>query len=252
MESINKMMRTGAIGAITNYQLRITKSRRSLLTWICNPCATASNYYKPARLASNLLSILMLLLILHGCKKEDGLDNPKADAFNGTVTAKVENGASYDAEISSVYALYEATVNSVTGQLTGQTLGNGDYANGGFTISMSTIAEAYLKTVEWFFSDYLGISAELDYSDSAARMLDADFYAISGSQYLDYFIYTTKGSKPTMCLFVYVDSDVTVKGKNVSVALLQGWNRIYCTPADKKVVSNAPGGMKWYLNKDVN
>ena len=206
------------------------------------------------RTDAQLSTLLLLILLLSGCTKEDNFDNPKADSFNGTITAKVENGASYNSEISTVYALYEATVNSVTGQLTGQTAGNGDYANGGFTISMSNVKDEYLKSIQWFFSSYLEISGELEYSNPDTRLLDVDFYAITGGgNYIDYFIYTKTGSKRTTCLFVYADSDVTVKGgKNVSVALAQGWNRIYCTPADKKVVSNAPSGMKWYLNNDAN
>jgi hypothetical protein len=50
---------------------------------------------------------------------------------------------------------------------------------------------------------------------------------------------------------VYVDSDVTVKGKNVSVMFSKGWNRLYWTPSDNRVTTSAPAGMKWYLNRDV-
>ena len=230
MESINKMKRTDANG---KGKFSGTNGKRQFSTF---------NFQ---------LSILLLALLVSGCKKEDSMDNPKADSFNGTVTAVVENGAAYNSEIGTVYALYEATINSVTGQLTGQTLGNGQFTNGGFTVSMSNIRSESLKDIQTFFSSLLEISAALEYSNPDARLLDADFYAItSGGNYLDYFIYTTTGSKRTVCLFVYVDSDATVKGKNVSVALLQGWNRIYWTPADKKVVSKAPGGMKWYFNNE--
>jgi len=217
MESINKMKRTGA------------NRKRFFLT------------------------IFVLALVMGGCTKDDDMGAPKADAFDGTVTVKVENGASYNAEIGTVYALYNATVNSVTGQLTGQTLGNGNYASGGFTINLSTIPVASLINIQTFFATVLEISGTLEYSDPDARLLDADFFAITnGGDYLDYFIYAKTGSKRTSCLFVFADSDVTVTGgKNVSVALRAGWNRIYCTPADKKVTSNAPSGMKWYLNKDV-
>ena len=199
-----------------------------------------------------LSTVLLLALITGGCTKDD-TGTPKADTFNGTVTAKVENGASYNAEIGTVFALFNATINSVTGQLTGQTLGNGNYANGGFTINLSGIPTSNLMNIQTFFTNYLEISGALEYSDSDARLLDVDFYAIlNDGNYLDYFIYLKTGSKPTICLFVFADRDVTITGgKNVSVALQSGWNRIYITPADKKVTSKAPSGMKWYLNSDV-
>jgi len=217
MESINNMKRTGA------YRKRFVST------------------------------IVMLALIAGGCTKDDDMGAPKADSFDGTVTAKVENGASYNSEIGTVFGLYNATVNSVTGKLTGQTLGNGDYANGGFTVNLSAIPVANLMNIQTFFTNVLEISGTLEYSDPDVRLLDVDFYAIlNDGNYLDYFIYTKTGSKQTTCLFVFADSDVTVTGgKNVNVALRSGWNRIYCTPADKKVVSNAPSGMKWYLNRDV-
>ena len=198
--------------------------------------------------------IFFFALILNGCSKDDDkMSNPIADSFSGTITANIENGASYNSEISKVFALYEATVNSVTGKLTGKTLGNVEYINGGFTINISEIPASSLINIQTFFSTTLGINGALELSNPDARVLDADFYAISSDgKYVDYFIYTKTGSKPTTCLFVYADSEVTVtSGKNVSMALRKGWNRIYCTPADKKVTSIAPSGMKWFLNKDV-
>ena len=200
------------------------------------------------------LSILFLFsLLMSGCTKEDGMGAPTADPFDGTVTAMVENGASYNAEIGAVYALYNATVNSVTGQLTGQTLGNGDYAGGGFTLNLAAIPVANLMNIQTFFTTVLEISKACDFSDPDTRLLNADFYAITkAGNYADYFIYARTGSKRTTCLFVYADREATVAGgRDVSVAFRPGWNRIYYTPADKKVVSSAPGGMKWYLQNDT-
>ena len=57
---------------------------------------------------NKFLILFLFALILSGCTKEDDLGAPKADSFNGTVTAKVENGASYNSEIGMVYALYNA------------------------------------------------------------------------------------------------------------------------------------------------
>jgi hypothetical protein len=197
------------------------------------------------------LSILFLLLLFSGCEKED-TDTLKADSFNGTLTAKVENGASYNSQISKVWALFDAEVNSA-GELKGMMAKEGAYADGGFTVSLPAIPAQYLTGISLFFSNVLNIRDELDISEPGARMLDVDFFGISGENtYIDFFTFTNRAAKRVTCLFAYVDSDVTVKGgKNVKVMLKQGWNRIYWTPSDSKVTSSAPSGMKWYLNRDV-
>jgi len=210
----------------------------------------------PRRRGSNLLIILLFFaLILQGCKDDDKLDmdNPTPDTFNGTVTAKVENGASYEAEISTVWALYDATTNSA-GQLNGRMLATGDYTNGGFTINMTEIPASFLMNVQTFFATVLNVSGELDIDEPDARMLSADFFGIASDNttYVDFFTYSSTGSKRTTCLFIYVDSNVTIKdGKSISVAFQKGWNRMYVTPSDRMAVSKAPKDLKWYLNKDL-
>jgi hypothetical protein len=152
-----------------------------------------------------------------------------------------------------VFALFNAAISS-SGQLTGTQISSGDYQDGGFSIALNAIPASSLKNVRTFFADYVIESADLDISDPDARLLDADFFGISSTNlYVDYFAYTNStSSNRTSCLFVYADSDVTVKGgKNVSVVLLRGWNRIYITPSDKKISSKAPKGMKWYLRSDL-
>ena len=207
----------------------------------------------PYRWGSNLLPIVILFaLTLSGCTEEDDLENQKEDTFNGTLTAKVENGASYEAQISTVWALYDATTNSA-GELNGRMLVASDYTNGGFTINLPEIPAQFLMNIATFFSSVLNISSELEIDDPDARLLFAEFFGItSDNNYVDSFKYTNTGSKRTTCHFVFVNSDVTVKGgSNINVTLHRGWNRIYWTSSDNKVVSNAPSGMKWYLNKDV-
>ena len=192
-----------------------------------------------------------VLMTFTACPADDELGNSKQDSFNGKLTAKVENGASYEAQISKVWALYDAEVNSA-GELRGRMLSTGDYVNGGFAIDLPDVSASFLMNIQTFFTSGLSIDAELDYSDPDTRLLDADFFGISSDdKYVDYFVYTTGGTKRTICLFVFAESDVTVKGGSVNVKLHRGWNRIYWTPSDKKVSSSAPGGMKWYLNSNI-
>ena len=190
--------------------------------------------------------ILLFLLLFNGCKKEDEMDNLTADSFNGSITANVENGASYNSQIRIVWVLFDSQINN--GYLTGIKVTEGQYANGGFSVSMPDIPDQYLTNVKTFFSNVLNVNGDLDYSNSDARMLYVDFWGMdSDLGYIDYFTYTNTGSKRTTCFFVYSDSEVTVKGgKNIGVMLRKGWNRIY--RSSDKLTSKAPDDMKWYLN----
>ena len=196
-----------------------------------------------------LIALLFFALAFNGCLEEIDMDNLKADSFNGTISAKVENGASYNSQISTVWALFDSALNN--GQLTGRMTAEGDYTNGGFTVDLPEIPAQFLMNIQTFFTSVLNVSGELEYSDPDARLSYVDFWGIAAdNNYVDYFIYTNTGSKRTTCLFVFVDSDVTVKGgTNIGVALRKGWNRIYWS--SERVTSSAPGGMKWYLRSDV-
>ena len=229
METIIKMQRTGV--AERRNQLSIGRTRRFAPT-----------------------VLLMVALILGGCSKDDDeLNNGKTDSFNGTVNAKVENGASYEGQISTVWALYNAEVNS-SGALRGNMLSTGDYTNGGFKITLPDIPSSFLVNVQTFFANGMNIDGELEYSEPDAQILDADFFGITeDDEYLDYFVYINSDTQRTRCLFIFADSNVTIKGgKDVNVSLRKGWNRIFWTPASNKVVSTAPSGMKWYLSSAIN
>jgi hypothetical protein len=208
-----------------------------------------------ATLKNKALSIfLFTALILSGCSKDDDKpinpENLTPDSFNGKITATVENGAQYEDQISKVWALFDAKVNS-SNELTGRMLSDGDFSDGGFSINLNEIPSTFLMDVQSFFTTVLGISNELEYSDPDVRLLNAEFFGISSDdKFIDQIIFTTTGSKRTTCLFVFSEDDVTVTGgKTVGVMLRQGWNRIYWTSADKKVTSIVPSGLKWQLSK---
>jgi len=195
--------------------------------------------------------LLLFALFLIGCEKKETEGSSGESSFNGKITAKVENGKDYDSQISTVWALFDAEVNS-DGELIGRMVTDCDYKNGGFTIELPNVPSSFLMNIETFFSSGLGISNELDYSDSDARILDVDFFGISSDgDYVDLFVYTDAASKPVICLFVFSDSNVTVKGKNVDVSIKRGWNRVYWTPSGNKVTSSSPKNMKWYLYNDL-
>ena len=256
METIIKMQRTGANGSqqVANHGLFSVGGRSNQLS---NGGTHRFGHLglsigRTRRFAPTVL--LMVALILGGCSKDDDdLNGGKNDSFNGTVNAKVENGASYESQISTVWALYDAEINSA-GELRGRILSSGDYTNGGFTITLPDIPSSFLVNVQTFFESGMKINGDLEYSEPDAQILDADFFAISAdNEYLDYFVYTNAAAKRTTCLFIFADSNVTVKGgKDINVSLRKGWNRIFWTPADNKVVSTAPSGMKWYPNSALN
>jgi len=195
---------------------------------------------------------LFFALVLSGCSKSEGGGSGKADSFDGKITAKVVNGEDYDSDISKIWALFDASIDK-SGELRGRMVAQGEYEDGGFTIELPDVPASYLKNLESFFANDLEIGDELDLSDSDIRILNVDLYGISSKdKYVDYFVYTNNASKPVVCLFVYADGKVTVKGgKNINVTLAEGWNRIYWTPSDNKVSSSAPKGMKWYVNGDL-
>jgi hypothetical protein len=199
-----------------------------------------------------IAAILMFAFAFSGCEKDDNSSSANADWFNGKLTAKIENGEDYDSQISKVWALWDAGVNS-SGDLIGRILTECEFEEGKFSIDLPEIPDQFLMNIETFFSSNLEIDVDLNINNSEARLLDIDFFGISSAnKYVDYFIYTTSGAKKTVCLFVYVDSNVTVKGgKNVNIKLKEGWNRIYWTPADGKVTSSPPSGLKWYLYNDI-
>jgi len=190
----------------------------------------------------------IVLLLLNGCEKDE-LDNVKADSFNGTIKAQVENGESYNSQISKVWALFDAKLNG--NQLTGRMVNDSPFTDGGFNLNLPELPEQYLMNIQTFFAELVKESDKLEISNPEARLLDVDFFGISGSDnYVDYFVYANSGSKRSTCLFVYVDSDATVKGgNNVAIKLKKGWNRLYVS--SDKITSNAPKDMKWYLRRDV-
>jgi|GEM_PF-2548738 len=244
-ETLNRNRRTGANGKNVRSNSLCTKLT-SALAGYRKSCSLATPF---GRIKMSLCTLL-LALFLAGCTKDD-MDNLKADAFDGKITAKVENGASYNSQISTVWALLNAAISN--GQLTGVMAAQCNYANGGFTIDLPAVPAQYLMDIQSFFTTVLGAGGDAEYSNPGARLIDIDFFGISSSNDLvDFFIYAGTGAKRTVCLFVFADSDVTVKGgKNVAVMLRQGWNRIYVTPSENRVFTNAPKGMKWYINSEA-
>jgi hypothetical protein len=120
---------------------------------------------------------------------------------------------------------------------------------------MAAMTDVKRMNIQTLLTNVLEMCGELTCSDPetwrAASLQPTDF-AQAGGQYADYFMYARTGSKRTTYLFVLADREATIAdGRNVSVAFRPEWRRSYCTPADQKVTSSAPSGMKWYLYSDA-
>jgi hypothetical protein len=201
------------------------------------------------KVVKNSMIVAVMTLAMMSCKKEDVGSKLVSGAFNGTVTAAVENGAAYNDQISKVIAVIDARI--VNNEFHGTSAGQSSYANGGFSISLpAEVPDEFLVNIEDFFTDVLQVSGKLKYSVTGARMNYVDFVGFLNDYYVDFFNYYKRGDKPVICFCVYADMDVDVTGgTNISVSLRQGWNRIYHTDG-KSISTKAPDGMKWYLNRD--
>ena len=190
--------------------------------------------------------VLVAAIALCGCQK-DSLKTASG-AFNGRVTAKIENGASLNSIISTVMVVNGPYIENNT--LKGVYVGESDFKNGGFDIELPAngFANGYMS-IKKFFEDCLDVHEDLEYSDANVQVEDVDFLAFDADDYLrGYFIYgsSAKEEGRTTGFFVYSKEDVTVTGgKNISVSLKAGWNRL-CHSATS-VTTKAPSGMKWFF-----
>jgi len=204
-------------------------------------------------------------VVFAGCKKDDD-DKLVSDAFDGKITATVENGAAYNSQFSMVAAVVYTDTEPWY-----EILATGTYANGGFTITLpATLDAKYLETFEEFSED--GIPAGINVSDKNAKVLSGLSLAAANSNGSSNsgLIYGKVGSNSyTMVTFMYADRDVTVTGsykeeleggytdeEHANVSLKKGWNRVYMTStetktSDKSEITTKPvSGVKWYFEED--
>ena len=202
------------------------------------------------------ISILMAMITVAtmSCSKDNDNDEPLVSgAFNGTVTAAVDGGAALT--VNAVLALNDPGFD-YSGDFDGNLIGDGgSFKNGSFTITLPTSGlSSYLVDVAGFFDDFMaaGDKGKLKVSNPSTRVLDVDFVGFyydddEDEVYVSGLFFYATADKSIKSLFVYADSDVDVTGgKNVSVRLKQGWNRVYVSD---KLTTKAPESMKWYFEK---
>jgi len=183
--------------------------------------------------------------------KEDGTlyEKPESGAFDGKITAKVENASEADnANVSKVQALlWDDNIDDDV------VIASGSYANGNFTLTLpQTVSNNLLENVEDRFGD-----PEVEISDKKANIAIVwGFYYYDGDDKrvgsLDY----EKGN--IYAFFVYADKDVTVTGRSsdndiYNMSLKKGWNIVYDNPTSigkKGYTTQSIDGLKWYFYKD--
>jgi hypothetical protein len=194
--------------------------------------------------------VLAAGFIFSGCSKGDKVDLPSG-SFNGTVTASVDGGS--ELTVNTILAINNAGFNNA-GEFDGNVIGNGvKSSNGSFTITLpTTVSDQYLTAITPFFDAIMAASdkGKLKVSNPNARIVNVDFIGFyvdenDNVSVLGIFSYATS-DKTTTCMFVYVDSNVTITaGANVSISLKTGWNRIYIS--SDKLTTKAPDSLKWYF-----
>ena len=197
--------------------------------------------------------VAIMVIAATSCSKDDkeSVTKLESGAFNGRITASVENSSAISGKIDYVLASADLVLSGGSYNFT--TLGFGEYKSGGFTIVLDTPESNKLRGIEDLFQNVFKVSGTLKYTNPSARatfVLDfLSVYEDNGDIYGGGLFRNRTPDETTMCVFVYVDEDVNVTAsKNISVSLKEGWNRMfYSSGSDKsEVTTKNPGSTKWY------
>ena len=206
------------------------------------------------------LTVLAMTAFVGGCKKDKDKTTTTeipTSTFDGKITATVENGSAYNSLVKRVVAYFDESVR--------QLYAVGNYANGGFTLTLPNLEgnqNLWLLTTD--DADLGGINI----SDKTAKttVFDPEFYGLSSTSgsvqendvVCGFYYYSEKeGAEANP---VYADKNVTVTGSNggngwkeeYNVSLKKGWNWVYYRHYEengKEMVTfttQAVSGLKWY------
>ena len=155
-------------------------------------------------------------------------------AFNGVITAHVENGSALNSRIKELYAA-EFYVWSGTEKVYNRVPVSGTYVNSGFTVTLPEKPDTkYLSTVE----DTFGYHAE-NASDKNANIFKVnEIHGLdrNGSLAAAFKLYEIQGDDDDAfeyyVSFYYADRDVLIywggeDGAHVNLNLKKGWNKVY-------------------------
>ena len=197
------------------------------------------------------MAIMGTTLLLWSCQKDNA--PLVSGAFNGTITASVADGARFNSSFTKVWALVGAEETSSGGLEADELIAIGQYANGGFTITLpSSLNEEHLMNIRDFFEDEMRVSGNLKYSNPDAKIAGLDFIAANDSNEWYGFFYSADGdaAQRTFCFIIYADADVDVTG-GPTVSFKRGWNRLYYSSPKSLVTTKEPNGITWYFEDDL-
>ena len=208
-----------------------------------------------------VIAALVVSAAFTSCNKNGDDDKDEGGATIDKITAKVEGGAKYNGEITTV----KLAVDEYTA------LATGNWNNGGFTIELpKTVDAEYLYTVDY--------ESTVTVSNKNAKQFCAWFIGYDADDGLvDDFWYAKQGmvnNSLTYAEYIYVDSDVNISGTEkysdegyewnfvYSLTLKKGWNITYWVESETeksgKTVYNGEhknstvSGLKWYSSEDLD
>ncbi|MDR1340600.1 MAG: hypothetical protein LBK58_11195 [Prevotellaceae bacterium] len=206
---------------------------------------------------------LFTVVALCSCNKDEDENDDKGGngvIQNNTVTAVVENGASYNSKID----LVEAVTYSNDDKLI--TLASAPYTNGGFTLNLpASLGAQYLEPL---FDEEDEIPDGVTVSNPNVKTGEAILDAYKSDSYVGSFYH---GNGDWEGELIYVDGDVSISGSGTETwtygegteyeetytntyryncNLRKGWNIMYEKRTEKdsyEYTTQAPANVKWYF-----
>jgi hypothetical protein len=204
----------------------------------------------------------MVAALASSCKKDDEENSGGGGSTSAayTVTAQVENGNSYNAQIDSVKMLIYKYVEE-TGEIElVSTIASAAYHNGGFTLKLpATVSNAYLSEL-----GAVGLGAGLDgitiSNPSVKTTSGTAIVAYKSGEQAGNFIYSAATLFVGQGQYVYANGDVSLTGSvtdsdtygmamKYNVQLKKGWNMVYTklnmNSMEFEMTTQEPSGLKW-------
>ena len=179
----------------------------------------------------------------------------ESGAFDGKITAQVENGNSYNSVIQLVKAeIWDDEADELA------VIATGNYSNGGFTMVLpATVKNSLLIAVKEWWDELQNIVISNN-NTKITYFEDVIGYNSAGEEVYS-FVHNKHNEEGinAFVYYVYADNDVTITGSNYHIicnmSLKKGWNIVYITVAEtengkSEMTTNAVSGLKWFCTKD--
>jgi hypothetical protein len=205
---------------------------------------------------------LFAVVTICSCDENDNDGNGDSGRLpSNTITAVVENGSAYDAEIDSVKVFIGHYDESSRTYLE-TTIALAAYTNGQFTFTLpETVSGEWLSNIADDFGED-GIPNGLTVSDKDAKGVSAWIEAyqngteVGGIYYQsgDWYAYLTYADRKFSMIGSYKKNGVAYK---YNIHLEKGWNRYYLRETKKEDgtlemdgTTTVPAGLKWVYIED--